>query len=93
MRAIANNGSGVLVVLCHDETFDELDADIDLVAMGKAPTALKPDNFKGYREVGTGSQILKDLGVSKMRLMSAPIKFNALSGWGLEVTEYLTYEA
>ena len=93
MRRIAKEGSGILVVLCHDEAFAELDLDIDLVAEGKAPTALAADNVKGYREVGTGSQILKDLGVSKMRLMSAPIKFNALSGWGLEVTEYIPCQA
>lgn len=93
MRRIAKEGQGILVVLCHDEAFNELDLDIDLVAEGKAPSALAADNIKGYREVGTGSQILKDLGISQMRLMSAPIKFNALSGWGLEVTEYIPCQA
>ena len=39
--------------------------------------------------IGTGSQILRDLGVSKMRLLSSPIKFNALSGFDLEVVEFI----
>jgi len=43
--------------------------------------------------VGTGSQILRDLGVRKMRLLSTPMKFTALSGFDLEVVEYIPYEA
>jgi len=92
MKQIADEGAGILVVLCHNEDFAELDSDIDLIQQGKPPVALAPDNVKGYREVGTGSQILKDIGVTQMRLMSAPVKFNALSGWGLEVVEYITYQ-
>ena len=42
-----------------------------------------------YQQVGTGSQILMDLGVHKMRLMSAPFKFSAISGFDLEVVEYV----
>jgi 3,4-dihydroxy 2-butanone 4-phosphate synthase/GTP cyclohydrolase II len=44
-----------------------------------------------YFTVGTGSQILRDLGVGKMRLLSAPIKFSAISGFDLEVVEYVPY--
>ncbi|WP_366914879.1 hypothetical protein [uncultured Lentibacter sp.] len=35
------------------------------------------------------SQILKRLGLGKMKLMSAPVHFNALSGFNLEVTEFV----
>jgi 3,4-dihydroxy 2-butanone 4-phosphate synthase/GTP cyclohydrolase II len=42
-----------------------------------------------YQQVGTGSQILMDLGIHKMRLMSAPYKFTAISGFDLEVVEYV----
>jgi 3,4-dihydroxy 2-butanone 4-phosphate synthase/GTP cyclohydrolase II len=45
-----------------------------------------------YKQVGTGSQILKDLGVKKMKLMSAPMKFSALSGFDLEVVEHVICE-
>jgi 3,4-dihydroxy 2-butanone 4-phosphate synthase/GTP cyclohydrolase II len=44
---------------------------------------------RAYRNIGTGSQILKALGVRKMRLLSSPMKFNALSGFDLEITEYV----
>ncbi|MFM5687437.1 bifunctional 3,4-dihydroxy-2-butanone-4-phosphate synthase/GTP cyclohydrolase II, partial [Aeromonas caviae] len=36
-----------------------------------------------------GSQILKALGVGKMRLLSSPKKYHALGGFGLEVVEYV----
>ena len=41
------------------------------------------------RRVGVGSQILKALGVGKMRLLSSPKKYHALGGFGLEVVEYV----
>ncbi|MDO6575615.1 GTP cyclohydrolase II, partial [Staphylococcus pasteuri_A] len=44
------------------------------------------------RTVGVGSQILADLGVSKMRLLSSPKRYHALSGFGLEVVEYIDQE-
>jgi len=42
------------------------------------------------RTFGIGAQILADLGVHKMRLLSAPKKFHALAGFGLEVVEYIS---
>ena len=43
------------------------------------------------KRIGSGSQILRDLGVSKMRLLSSPMRFNALSGFDLEITEYVEH--
>jgi 3,4-dihydroxy 2-butanone 4-phosphate synthase/GTP cyclohydrolase II len=37
-----------------------------------------------------GSQILASLGVSKMRLLSSPKRYHSLSGFGLEVTDYIS---
>jgi 3,4-dihydroxy 2-butanone 4-phosphate synthase/GTP cyclohydrolase II len=39
--------------------------------------------------VGLGSQILRDMGVGKIRLMGAPIRYNAISGFDLEVVEHV----
>ena len=41
--------------------------------------------------IGTGSQILRDLGVGKMRLLSYPARFNAISGFDLEVIEFVQF--
>ena len=43
-----------------------------------------------FRQIGLGAQILSDVGVRKMRVMSSPRKYHALSGFGLEVIEYVT---
>ena len=40
------------------------------------------------RTYGIGAQILADLGVRKMKLMSAPKVFHGLAGFGLEVVDY-----
>jgi 3,4-dihydroxy 2-butanone 4-phosphate synthase/GTP cyclohydrolase II len=41
------------------------------------------------RTHGLGAQVLSDLGVCKMRVLSAPKKMHALSGFGLEVVDYV----
>ncbi len=86
MRQIAVEGQGVLVLICHSETTEEIEESIDWLISGKQA---RPRLDLAYKQVGTGSQILKDLGVHKMRLMSAPYRFRAISGFNLEVVEYI----
>ena len=44
-----------------------------------------------YANIGTGAQILKDLGVSKMRVLSSKMRFSAISGFGLEIVDYIEH--
>ncbi len=91
MKKIHDEG-GVLVVLGQD-----LDA-ANLAAQAKAfpePVAdvrvnTHPGNPAGvFALIGTGSQILREMGVGKMRLLSSPVKYSGLAGFHLEVTEYI----
>ena len=41
--------------------------------------------------IGTGSQILRDLGVGRMRLLGYPARYNAISGFDLEVVEFVPF--
>ena len=41
------------------------------------------------RTYGIGAQILRDLGVTRMRVLSAPKQMHGLSAFGLEVVEYV----
>ncbi|MCY1269845.1 Riboflavin biosynthesis protein RibBA [compost metagenome] len=84
MAKVAEAGSGVVLLLGHQSAGDDLLVQVHDGATAKAPTT--------YSTVGTGSQILRDLGVRKMRLLSAPMRFNAISGFDLEVVEYLPAE-
>ncbi len=88
MKKVDEEGEGVLVLICHNETTQEVEESIDWLLTGKH----RPSADVGYKQVGAGSQILKDLGIRKMRLMSAPLKFNAISGFNLEVVEYVSYQ-
>jgi 3,4-dihydroxy 2-butanone 4-phosphate synthase/GTP cyclohydrolase II len=41
------------------------------------------------RTYGIGAQILRDLGVTRMKLLAAPRKMPSMAGFDLEVTGYL----
>ena len=41
------------------------------------------------REYGIGAQILRDLGVTKMRLLSSPRRMPSMTGFELEVTGFV----
>jgi 3,4-dihydroxy 2-butanone 4-phosphate synthase/GTP cyclohydrolase II len=41
------------------------------------------------RTYGIGAQILRDLGITRMRVLSAPKQMHGLSAFGLEVDEYV----
>jgi len=81
LKTIAKNKCGVLVVLNSNEsaTIDDLNVE-----------SKKPQY--AYHNVGIGSQILKALNVGKMRIMGPELRFPALSGFGLEITEFIDYE-
>lgn len=91
MQTIANEGKGVVVVMGNPLSSNEL---LDQVEFQLNPTDGKKARIKEkHSTVGAGSQILRDLGVRKMRLLSNPVKFNAISGFDLEVVEYITPQA
>ena len=91
LEAIAKEGRGALVLLYYPESAEDMDRNIDQMLNIKTEKT-PPANEVVYLQVGTGSQILMDLGVSKMRLLSAPFKFSGISGFDLEVEEYIDYQ-
>lgn len=86
LRKVSEAGKGVVLLICHDESTSEVEESIDWMISGKQ---IRRSSEVQYKQVGTGSQILRDLGVRKMRVMSAPMRYSALSGFDLEVVEYV----
>lgn len=86
LKEIAGSEAGVIVMLGQDYTSADMVGHI-AEFFGARP---RSEGSGMYRNIGTGSQILRDLGVTRMRLLSSPMKFNALSGFGLEIVEYVT---
>ncbi|GAA5139062.1 bifunctional 3,4-dihydroxy-2-butanone-4-phosphate synthase/GTP cyclohydrolase II [Thalassotalea piscium] len=90
LERIGNEG-GVLVLLGKHESPEELIAQVKKYAKLDAGEEVKEiKRHVGSRNVGVGSQILANLGVSKMRLLSSQTKYHSLSGFGLEVVEYIS---
>ena len=91
MRRINAEGSGVVVLVGQEHLFAE---ELEQVAhFPDIPPGQRANNEIGvYRVIGTGSQILRDIGVGKMRLLSSPTRFNAISGFHLEVVEFVENE-
>ena len=85
---VAAEGIGVVVVINKEETDADLLAQVDAVLGADLPDDSQQHSV-GYSQVGMGAQILRDLGVGKIRLMGAPVKYNALEGFGLEVVEFV----
>ena len=82
LRVIAASHSGVVVLLHRTETGAEL---LDRLNMAEDATVQKVD----LRTYGIGAQILRDLGVTRMKLLAAPRKMPSMAGFDLEVTGYL----
>jgi len=91
MRQIAEAGEGVVVVLRNHDTARELVQRIQEVTERRSDQGA-PDRRKELRTLGVGAQILADLGVRKMRVMSAPINLHGLHGFDLEVVEFVDHD-
>ena len=90
MQRIAKEESGVIVILCNQYEPIELINQIESYKTNTQKVEMNNNkNSKDLRTIGLGAQILSDLGVRKMRVLSAPKRIHALSGFGLEVVEYV----
>jgi len=89
MQRIAKEGHGVVVLLNCGESAEQLLAQFE----GTARSAHAPERGRmDLRTYGVGAQILRDCGVHKMRLMGNPRRMPSMTGYGLEITGYLSKE-
>jgi 3,4-dihydroxy 2-butanone 4-phosphate synthase / GTP cyclohydrolase II len=87
MRRVAAEPSGVLVILRPEQTpRDFMDSVRQLDAKAAAVRNFGATVLRTY---GIGAQILKDLGLKRMRVLSAPKQLQGLSAFDLEITEYV----
>jgi 3,4-dihydroxy 2-butanone 4-phosphate synthase / GTP cyclohydrolase II len=88
---VAAEGAGVVVILKQEEKPADLVQRIrHFQVLGKALES--KGGKRGRQEMrtyGLGSQILADLGVSRMRVLGHAMKAPGLSGFGLEIMEYI----
>ncbi len=90
MRKIAGSEAGVVVLLNCAQSSDDLVE--QLASLGDAGAAA--DRAAGrptkvdLRTYGIGAQIIKDLGIERMRLLSQPRKMPSMTGFGLEIVSF-----
>jgi 3,4-dihydroxy 2-butanone 4-phosphate synthase/GTP cyclohydrolase II len=97
LERIAQEDSGIVVLLRKPESPRELvqqimglDPSPAGVPLVSAEDSVSEEDRRVLRTYGIGAQILSDLGVRKMRVLSAPLRMQAISGFGLEVVEYVS---
>ena len=95
LRQLAREPTAVLVVLRSPDATSDI---LHHMRRYQARSRGEPDAAGGavgspdLRTYGLGAQILTDLGVRRMRVLSAPKRMHALSGFGMEVVEYVEPE-
>ncbi|WP_122544032.1 bifunctional 3,4-dihydroxy-2-butanone-4-phosphate synthase/GTP cyclohydrolase II [Pseudomonas viridiflava] len=89
LQKVAEEGRGIVVVLANHESSQAL--------LERIPHLIQPprqytrSQSRIYSEVGTGAQILQDLGVGKLRHLGPPLKYAGLTGYDLEVVESIPF--
>ncbi len=92
MAEVERQGQGLVLVLGGTEDDDHL---LRRIQQQPQPNVLKSGDSRESSELrtyGIGAQIIFDIGIRKMRVLSAPKRMTGLAGFGLEVVEYVESE-
>lgn len=87
-EVLAKAGTGVIVLLRRPETGQDI-----LDALSEQSPAQRPAAKWDPRLYGIGAQILRDLGVRRMKLLASPRRMPSVAGFDLEVTGYIASPA
>ncbi|MDQ6684600.1 MAG: bifunctional 3,4-dihydroxy-2-butanone-4-phosphate synthase/GTP cyclohydrolase II [Pseudomonadota bacterium] len=88
LEALHRSERGVAVLLNCGESAAELLGQVRATSRG----ARRPPSTLDLRTYGIGAQILRDLGVTRMKLLGSPRRMPSLLGYGLEVTGFIADE-
>ncbi len=89
IERIAQEDAGVVVVLREQESSRDFMDSVDSLDQASDDLTERRGGDSVFRTYGVGAQILRDLGLSKIRVLSAPKQMHAISGFDLEITEYV----
>lgn len=86
LSQIYASGAGVAVLLCYEESPRSMMAAMSSL---NGPPRTDGEEVTDLRTIGVGAQILRDLGMTRMRVLGAPRNIHALSGFGLEIVKFV----
>ena len=93
LQKIAESEAGVLVLLnCAGSAAVNTDAWFNQLGKLDGLAPVNPQRKTDFRTYGIGAQILKDLGIRRMKLLANPSPLPTMSGYDLEVTGHLPYQ-
>jgi 3,4-dihydroxy 2-butanone 4-phosphate synthase/GTP cyclohydrolase II len=90
LQRVAREPSGVLVFLSRPEDPAALIRRMRSYQFGSTETPRTADQSTELRTYGIGAQILLDIGVRRMQVLGAPKRLTGLSGFNLEIVEYVS---
>ncbi|RME96832.1 MAG: 3,4-dihydroxy-2-butanone-4-phosphate synthase [Bacteroidetes bacterium] len=93
LKRIADEGQGVLLYMRHSEKPDDVLQHIQRIQQQQLEGLQGPTIAQQMeqRDYGVGAQILRDLGVGKIRLLTnSPKRRVGLTGYGLEIVENIS---
>lgn len=89
IQRIAQEKIGVVVLLRDQESSRDFMDTVEGLTRQSDDLTTRRSGEAVLRTYGIGAQILRDLGLSKIRVLSAPKQMYAISGFDLEITEYI----
>jgi len=89
LERVARSPCGVVVILRQGETPRELADAVRSLASRATAESGSPMSGRVLRTYGIGAQILQDLGVRRMRVLSAPKHLFGIAAFGLEIVDYV----
>ncbi|MDH3429892.1 MAG: bifunctional 3,4-dihydroxy-2-butanone-4-phosphate synthase/GTP cyclohydrolase II [Gammaproteobacteria bacterium] len=89
IKRIAAEDVGVIVVLRDQESSRDFMDAVESLNQAHDELTERRSGDAVLRTYGVGAQILRDLGLSRIRVLSAPKHMYAISGFDLEITEYV----
>lgn len=89
IERIAQEEVGVIVLLREQESSRDFMDAVEWLGRMRDDLTERRSGDAVLRTYGIGAQILRDLGLSKIRVLSAPKQMYAISGFDLEITEYV----
>jgi len=87
MQRVSQSDSGVIVILRQATENTKI---LQWMMSESDDTKSTNKSSRDIRTDGVGAQILMDVGVRQMKLMTAPKVIHGLGGFGLEVVEYVS---
>ncbi|HET9843087.1 MAG TPA: 3,4-dihydroxy-2-butanone-4-phosphate synthase [Gammaproteobacteria bacterium] len=91
MQAIVEHGNGAIVLLNSETSSYNIVEKVGMLNESNNAQMQPPSSIPDWRDIGIGSQIVSQLGYSRIAVLGSPKKLCGLSGFGLEVVEYLPY--